>query len=88
MRTTAFGFLLAVPALVSALTITAPAKSSFKGNGTVTINWTTTASDPTSFTIELVNANGALAQGPIAVANNVQSSLKTLDLGLPGVAAA
>jgi len=88
MRTATLGFLLAVPALVSALSITAPTKASMKGNSTVTIEWTSKPNDPTSFTIELVNAVGALSQGPIAVANNVQTSLGTLTLGLPGVPAA
>ncbi|KAF8341644.1 uncharacterized protein EI90DRAFT_3285699 [Cantharellus anzutake] len=80
-------FLVAfLPLLASAtLTITRPTADGWKGNTTVTVAWNFNATDST-FSIELGNPNihsGLLAQGPIAVQNNVQPNLGSVSFELP-----
>ncbi|KAF9513262.1 hypothetical protein BS47DRAFT_1344510 [Hydnum rufescens UP504] len=80
----AASLLLAVlPLAASALQVITP--SGWKGNTTVTLGWTWDSSDP-PFSIELGNPNihdGLLAQGPIAISNNVQPNTNNISFELP-----
>lgn len=79
---------VAVAALVplaSALTIIEPNSGGWTGNTTVQIRWSYTQDDP-NFSIELGNPkiqSGILAQGPIAIANNVNPNIGSIPLDLP-----
>lgn len=78
--------LVAAP-IASALTITSPSSGGWEGNTTVLVSWTWNQDDPT-FSIELGNPEiheGLLAQGPIAVANNIQPNIESFSFQLPVV---
>jgi hypothetical protein len=70
-------FALVAP-LVSALTIEAPTNPT--SGGTVTINWTNAAGDPSTFSIELVNT---VFHNSFAIANNVVPTSGTMTIELP-----
>ncbi|KIK81717.1 hypothetical protein PAXRUDRAFT_832661 [Paxillus rubicundulus Ve08.2h10] len=70
---------LALP-LVSALTLNTPI--GVTTGGEVTITWTASTTDPTSFTLELVNT---VFHNTFAIANTVQTSLGTITIQLPQV---
>ena len=63
-----------------ALTINAPTDATT--GGTVTITWSSSSSDPSYFTIELVNPS---FHNTFAIANNVLTSLGQLTIQLPQV---
>jgi hypothetical protein len=66
--------------LVSALTINTPTGATTGGE--ITLTWTATTVDPTSFTFELYNT---IFSDTYAIANTVQTSLGTLTLELPQI---
>jgi hypothetical protein len=75
----------ALPLLASALTITSPNSAGWEGNTTVQVSWQWNQDDP-NFSIELGNPDiqaGLLAQGPIAVANNIPPNTNSLQFELP-----
>lgn len=79
-------FFAALPLLAQAtLQVTQPTGAGWIGNTSVTVSWTWAETDP-SFTIELANPtiqSGLLAQGPIAVANNVVPNTNSKTFELP-----
>jgi len=77
--------LAALAPVASALTITSPTSGGWTGNSSVLISWTYTQDDP-SFSVELGNPkiqSGLLAQGPIAVANNIAANTQSFTFELP-----
>ncbi|KAG8219196.1 hypothetical protein J3R82DRAFT_7 [Butyriboletus roseoflavus] len=70
---------LALP-LVSALTINAITGGTT--GGAVTISWTASTTDPTSFSIELINS---AFHNSFAIANNIQTALGSITITLPQV---
>jgi len=70
---------LIVP-LISALTLSTP--ENLSSGGSATINWTSAAGDPSTFSIELLNV---VFHNSFAIANNVQPSAGTITLTLPSV---
>jgi len=75
--------LAALPLAASALQVITP--TDWKGNSTVSIAWTWVTTDP-PFSVELGNPDihdGLLAQGPIAVANNLQPNQNKVAFQLP-----
>jgi len=78
-------FVAALPLLASAITITQPTSGGWIGNSTVTLAWTWTVND-VPFTVELGNPDiqyGLLAQGPIAVLNNINPNVNSVNFELP-----
>jgi len=73
-----FSLVTLILPLVQALTIQTP--TGLTSGGQTTINWTTTAGDPTSFSFELLNQ---VFNNAYAIANNVATSLGTLTLDIP-----
>ncbi|CAE6512601.1 unnamed protein product [Rhizoctonia solani] len=82
MRFTLAALTLSVLSAVSAITITKPDSSGWK-NGTVTVEWTSASGDQQVFTIQLRDTNTPSVINPMAVANNVQTSLGTTSFELP-----
>ncbi|KAK0451159.1 uncharacterized protein EV420DRAFT_724657 [Desarmillaria tabescens] len=76
----AFVSLLALP-FVHALTVNNP-NTTVSSAGELTITWTTSAGDPDTFSIELIN-QGFNRQ--FAIANNVDTDLQSITLSLPQV---
>ncbi|KIJ11334.1 hypothetical protein PAXINDRAFT_157332 [Paxillus involutus ATCC 200175] len=70
---------LALP-LVSALTINTPTGATT--GGTITITWSASTTDPTSFTLELTNT---IFHNTFAIANTVTTSTGSITLQLPQV---
>ncbi|KAF9235378.1 hypothetical protein BU15DRAFT_51449, partial [Melanogaster broomeanus] len=66
--------------LVSALTLNTP--TGVTTGGTVTLTWTATTEDPTSFTFELYNT---IFHDTFAIQNTVQTSLGTITLQFPQI---
>jgi len=72
--------------LASGFTISDPNADGWLGNTTVTLAWDYTNNDPSTFTVELGNPainSGLLGQGPIAIANNVDTYSRTIQVALP-----
>lgn len=67
---------------VQALTVSTP--TNVNSGGTVNLNWTTAAGDPTTFSVELINT---VFNNQFALANNVDPSLQTLTINMPIVPA-
>ena len=65
--------------LISALTLNAPTTTPTSG-GQTTITWSTSAGDPTSFTLELVNT---AFHNTFAISNNLVPSAGSVTLQLP-----
>ncbi|KAK0200596.1 hypothetical protein DFS33DRAFT_169548 [Desarmillaria ectypa] len=76
----AFVSLLALP-FVRALTVNNPS-TAVSSAGELTITWTTSAGDPDTFSVELIN-QGFNRQ--FAIANNVDADLQSITLSLPQV---
>ncbi|KAK0219449.1 hypothetical protein EDD85DRAFT_347684 [Armillaria nabsnona] len=74
----AFVSLLVLP-FVHALTVNSP-NTTVSSAGEITVSWTTSAGDPDTFSIELIN-QGFNRQ--FAIANNVDASLQSITLALP-----
>ncbi|KAK0430938.1 hypothetical protein EV421DRAFT_1855808 [Armillaria borealis] len=74
----AFVSLLVLP-FVHALTVSSP-NTTVSSAGELTVSWTTSAGDPDTFSIELIN-QGFNRQ--FAIANNVDASLQSVTLALP-----
>ncbi|KAF8323753.1 hypothetical protein DL93DRAFT_2069736 [Clavulina sp. PMI_390] len=77
--------LAAVAPFASALTITSPNSAGWVGNSSVLVSWDWSQDDP-NFSVELGNTviqSGLLAQGPIAVANNIAPSTSSFTFELP-----
>ncbi|KAK0493428.1 hypothetical protein EDD18DRAFT_420184 [Armillaria luteobubalina] len=70
-----------LPLSALSLTVNNPSTTVTSG-GEITITWSTTASDPSTFHIELANT---VFNSQFAVANNVNASLGTLTVQLPEV---
>ncbi|OAX38947.1 hypothetical protein K503DRAFT_690596, partial [Rhizopogon vinicolor AM-OR11-026] len=66
--------------LASALTLDTPTGAT--NGGIVTITWSATTSDPSTFSIELVNT---IFHNTFAIANSVQTSTGSLTLELPQI---
>ncbi|KAF9511060.1 hypothetical protein BS47DRAFT_1347220, partial [Hydnum rufescens UP504] len=74
-----------LPLFASAITITQPTSAGWVGNSSVTVAWTWTVQD-LPFTVELGNPqiqSGLLAQGPIAVLNNISPNQGSANFELP-----
>jgi len=82
MFTFSLSFVGIFASLAYGLTINTP--NNWKGNTTNVVTWTSTSSDPTIFTIELVNTQ---FNPSIGVANNVQTSLGSVGVPLPRLTA-
>ncbi|CAE6447117.1 unnamed protein product [Rhizoctonia solani] len=82
MRFTVATLTLSALSAVSAITITKPDSSGWK-NGTVTVEWTSAAGDPSVFTIQLRDTNTPSVINPMAIANNVQTAAGTTSFELP-----
>ncbi|KAF8273836.1 hypothetical protein EI94DRAFT_1782758 [Lactarius quietus] len=78
------GVILFFLPLVSALTFTSVPTNATSG-GSVTIPWSSTSTDPSTFSLELVNPT--LFNNAIAIANNVATSTGTITVTLPIVPA-
>ncbi|KAK0229320.1 hypothetical protein EDD85DRAFT_142647 [Armillaria nabsnona] len=70
-----------LPLSALSLTVNSPSTTVTSG-GNITITWSTTASDPSSFHIELSNT---VFNSQFAIANNVNASAGTLTVQLPEV---
>ncbi|KIY48089.1 hypothetical protein FISHEDRAFT_74007 [Fistulina hepatica ATCC 64428] len=66
--------------MASALTLNVP--STVTSGGTVTITWTTTSGDPSTFSLYLINQS---FNDNFGIANNVETSLGTITIALPAV---
>lgn len=73
--------LVAAAKAVTAITFNTP--TNVVSGETITISWTSTSTDPSVFSIELVNA--PLLGNEIAIANNVQTSSGSAQASIPVV---
>ncbi|EGN91885.1 hypothetical protein SERLA73DRAFT_191908 [Serpula lacrymans var. lacrymans S7.3] len=73
---------IVLPTLASALTLDTPI--GLTSGGEATFVWTTEAGDPSTFALDITNAQ---LRTSLAIANNVQSSLNSLTIKFPIVPA-